>query len=282
MTARKKLFGEMRPDEARAAGDEEPHAFAFRGVRTLHASRPMALRVGVPSHTVGRRTNGPHDLRIPRGSVGGRSSGLRPVNASVDPWPLPHRGRTIACMPVHVDPSLPVHPFTVDDVHEMLRVGILDPGSHVELLDGVLAQMSPQSTRHAHAIRRLTALAAPVAATAGLELSVQIPLDVGSDITLPEPDMAVAPVAGRDRYPSGAVLVVETGVASVRYDLGRKAEIYASAGVPEYWVLDVQQRRLVVHREPVDGCYTRVHALGEGETVVAVALDLAVPVAALL
>lgn len=226
-------------------------------------------------------TGCPHDLRIPRGS-GGRASGLRRVNASVDRWPMPHRGRSIAFMPVHVDPSLPIHPFTVDDVHEMLRVGIIDPDNRVELLDGVLAEMSPQSTRHAHAIRRLTALAAPVAATAGLELSVQVPLDVGSDITLPEPDMAIAPVAGRDQYASAAVLVFESGVTSLRYDLGRKAEIYASAGVPEYWVLDVQQRRLVVHREPVDGCYMQVHALGEGETAVAVTVDLAVPIASLL
>ena len=185
-------------------------------------------------------------------------------------------------MPVYADPALPVHPFTVDDVHEMVRVGIIDPDAHVELLDGVLAEMSPQSRPHAYALRRLTALAGPAAAAAGLELNVQGPLDVGSDITLPEPDIAIAPAAGRDEYASAAVLVVETGVTSVRYDLGRKAGIYASAGVPDYWVLDVQQRLLVVHREPVDGRYTDVRALGEDETAIAVAVDLAVPVASLL
>lgn len=185
-------------------------------------------------------------------------------------------------MPVHVDPSLPVHPLTIGNVHEMLRAGIIDPGSHVELLDGVLAEMSPQSTPHAYAIRRLTAMAGPAAAAAGLELNVQVPLDIGSDITLPEPDIAIAPVAGRDRYASGAILVIETGVTSVRYDLGRKAEIYASAGVPDYWVLDIERQALVVHREPVDGRYTEIRTLGEGETVTAAALDLAVPVASLL
>jgi len=185
-------------------------------------------------------------------------------------------------MPVHVDPALAVHSFTVDEVHEMVRVGIIDPDAHVELLDGVLAEMSPQSRPHAYAIRVLTALAAPAAAAAGLQLNVQCPLDIGSDITLPEPDIAIAPVAGREEYASAAVLVVETGVTSVRYDLGRKARIYASAGVPDYWVLDVQRRMLIVHRAPVDGCYTDVRALGEDETAIAVAVDLAVPVAALL
>ncbi|MDQ3723582.1 MAG: Uma2 family endonuclease [Actinomycetota bacterium] len=185
-------------------------------------------------------------------------------------------------MPVHVDPSMPVHPLTIDDVLEMVRVGIIEPDAHVELLDGVLAEMSPQSRPHAYALRRLIALAAPAAAAAGLELNVQGPLDVGSDITLPEPDIAIAPVAGRDEYASAAILVVETGVTSVRHDLGRKADIYASAGVPDYWVLDVQRRVLVVHRAPVDGCYTDVRTLSADETVSAVAVDLAVPVASLL
>ncbi len=190
--------------------------------------------------------------------------------------------RTIAPMPVHVDPSLAVHSFTVDDVHEMVRVGIIDPDARVELLDGVLAEMSPQGRPHAYAIRELTALAAPAAAAAGLRLSVQCPLDVGSDTTLPEPDIAIAPVAGRDAYASAAVLVVETGVTSLPYDLGRKADIYATAGVPDYWVLDVQRRALVVHREPVDGRYTDVRTLRADETVTAICLDLAVPVASLL
>lgn len=52
--------------------------------------------------------------------------------------------------------------------------------------------------------------------------------------------------------------------------------------MPDLWVLDVQRRLLIVHREPVDGRYTDVRALGEDETATAVALDLAVPVASLL
>ncbi|MDQ3677271.1 MAG: Uma2 family endonuclease [Actinomycetota bacterium] len=185
-------------------------------------------------------------------------------------------------MPVFVDASLPVHPLTVDDVHEMLRVGIIGPEDHVELLDGVLAEMSPQGKPHAYAIRRLIALAGPVVAAAGLELNVQAPLDIGSDISLPEPDVAIAPIAARDTYPSQALLVVEMGATSLAIDLGHKAALYAAAGVPDYWVLDVERRALVVHREPVDGRYTLVRTASDDETVIALGLDLAVPVSALL
>ena len=199
----------------------------------------------------------------------------------VSQFPL-RPGRTIVRMPVHVDPSLPLYPLTVADVTKMVDIGILGEDDPVELLDGVLVEMSPQGTAHAYAIRRLTALAGPVAAAAGLELGVQVPLDVGSELTLPEPDIAIAPVAGRDQYPSRAILVIETGATSVSYDLGRKAEIYATAGVPEYWVLDVERRVLVVHNSPADGSYTDIRRFGEKESVTAAALDLTVPVAALL
>ncbi|CAN5281731.1 Uma2 family endonuclease [soil metagenome] len=185
-------------------------------------------------------------------------------------------------MPIHVDASLPLHPLTVTDLEKMLLAGILDEDDHVELLDGVLVEMSPQGSPHAYAIRRLNTIAGPVVAAAGLELSIQAPLDVGSPISLPEPDVAIVPVTERDRHPSGAVLVVEMGITSLSIDLVRKARIYATAGVPDYWVLDVDRRMLVVHREPADGCYTDVRTLGADETAVVAAVDLAVPVASLL
>lgn len=191
-------------------------------------------------------------------------------------------GATIAVVPVYTDPALPLHPLSVTDVGEMVRTGIIGPDDRVELLDGLLVEMSPQGEPHAYAIRRLIALAAPAAAAAGLEISIQAPLDVKSPISLPEPDVAIVPVTARDRHPSGALLVAEMGSTSLALDLGRKARIYASAGVPDYWVLDVERRLLVVHREPFEGRYSDVRSAGEHETIAAAAVDLVVPVSALL
>ena len=189
---------------------------------------------------------------------------------------------SIATMPVHVDETLPLHPLSVSDVLEMVEAGILGADDHVELLDGVLVEMSPQGPPHAYAIRELTSLAFPAAATAGLQLSIQGPVDVGSPISLPEPDLAIVPVTGRDEHPRNPVLVVEMGATSLRIDLVRKARIYATGNVPEYSVLDVEARALIVHRAPHHGAYTDVRAFGESETVAAVALDLTVAVASLL
>ena len=185
-------------------------------------------------------------------------------------------------MPVHVDETLPLHPLTVTDVMGMVDAGILGEDDRVELLDGVLVEMSPQGSPHAYAVRRLNALAAPIVAAAGLELSVQGPIDVGSPISLPEPDLAIAPVAGPHEHPRNAVLVVEMGATSLRIDLVRKARIYATGNVLEYWVLDVDRRQLIVHRTPQDGAYTDIRTLDEHETVTAVGLELTVPVSSLL
>ena len=185
-------------------------------------------------------------------------------------------------MVTRVDAAFPVHALTVDDVHAMLEAGILEEDSRVELLDGVLVEMSPQGPRHAYALRKLMMLGAPVAAAVGLELSVQGPLDVGGRFTLPEPDFAIVPKTPIDRHPSDALLVVEMGNTSLRMDLGPKARIYATAGIPEYWVLDVQRREIVVHREPSGPAYAQVRRAGVGETLTAAAVTLAVAVADLV
>ncbi|MDP2710923.1 MAG: Uma2 family endonuclease [Solirubrobacteraceae bacterium] len=185
-------------------------------------------------------------------------------------------------MAVHVDASLPVHPLTVDDVVAMVDAGILGEDDKVELLDGVLVEMSPQGSPHATAIRRLNRLLMPVVQPAGFDVSPQCPLDVLSPISLPEPDIAIVPISGWDAHAAGAVLVIEVSVTSRAIDLGRKAAIYAAAGIPEYWVLDLADRRLLVHREPAGDGYADVVARTDADEVTAAHLPLTVAVAELL
>ena len=185
-------------------------------------------------------------------------------------------------MAVHVDASLPVHPLTVDDLAAMVDAGILGEDDRVELLDGVLVEMSPQGSPHARASHASTMLLVPIAARRGLEVSPQCPLDVGNPVSQPEPDLAVVPVGDWDTYPAKALLVVEVSVTSRKVDLGRKAAIYAAAGIPDYWVLDLADRRLVVHRAPVEDRYTDIVVLTDADEVSADRLRLSVAVAELL
>ncbi len=65
-------------------------------------------------------------------------------------------------------------------------------------------------------------------------------------------------------------------------DLGRKAAIYAAAGIPDYWVLDIEGRRLVVHRDPAEGRYATIVVAGDDDTVTAAHLPLTIAVAEIL
>jgi len=185
-------------------------------------------------------------------------------------------------MVTRVDAALPVHALTVADVDAMVEAGILEENSRVELLDGVLVEMSPQGPPHAYALRELMTVGAVAAAAAGLRMSVQGPLDVRSPITQPEPDFAIVPKTPIDRHPSDALLVVEMGNTSLRMDLGPKARIYATAGVPEYWVLDVKRREIVVHLGPSGPGYEHVERVGVGDTLTASFVALTVAVADLV
>lgn len=151
-------------------------------------------------------------------------------------------------MAIHVDPAFPVHPLTVDDVEGMIRAGILGEDDRVELLDGVLIEMSAPGPEHSYAVQELNMLAVPAAASAGLRVAVQDPVGVASPTSLPQPDLAIVPRTAPAQRISDAVLIVEISVTSRRIDL--------EAGVADYWVLDVGRRELVVHREPKDRHYT--------------------------
>jgi Uma2 family endonuclease len=118
-----------------------------------------------------------------------------------------------------------------------------------------------------------------LAACFGMErLSVQLPIEVAAadqqrSEPEPEPDIAVLNALLPDysyRHPRGdeLTLAVEIADTSSRFGLSAKAALYARAAVPEYWVLDVTRRMLVIHRHPENGVYRRVEQLAEQETAV--------------
>jgi Uma2 family endonuclease len=136
----------------------------------------------------------------------------------------------------------------------------------IELLEGVLVAMSPQSPAHAAAIRRLERVLR-LALGDRMSISVQMPFVAGEE-SLPEPDVAIVPPGDYDEaHPDRAFLIVEVADSSLRKDRRLKAEIYARAGVPEYWIVCVADRLIVVHTEPTAGGYSRVTPARLGERI---------------
>ena len=158
----------------------------------------------------------------------------------------------------------------------MAAQGILGEDEPVELLEGELLIVSPQDPRHAAAVaalaRRLTDLYRVDA-----HLRPQLPLDATPD-SLPEPDLAVVkgqPLDYQHRHPVGveALLVVELARTSQAVDR-RKARVYAAAGVPIYWLVDLTERRIEVFSQPSPaGTFTQRRILSPGEEVDLPTLD---------
>ena len=130
--------------------------------------------------------------------------------------------------------------------------GVLGPDDRVELLEGVIVSMAPHSPRHAAGVRRVTAALFRGVGDRGV-VSCQLSLVAGRH-SVSEPDVAVLPgsLADYDRaHPTTALLVVEVAEGSLPQDRLTKAAIYAAAGVPEYWIVNLRDDRIEVSREPV-------------------------------
>jgi Uma2 family endonuclease len=156
----------------------------------------------------------------------------------------------------------------------MLDSGIF-AGQRFELIDGELIDKMGQKPPHASTIQRCLELLAAIFGLA--RVRVQMPIEAGPadrESSVPEPDIAVLAEAKPDfsqRHPNGRelTLLIEVADTTLRHDAIRKRDLYVRAGVPEYWVLDIKGRRLIVHRSLNEekGEYSSVLSYQEEETV---------------
>lgn len=154
------------------------------------------------------------------------------------------------------DPHTSVRPLTRAAYDALVLQGHFE-GERVELLEGVLVQMPPMSDRHARAISLLTKWLVR-GLPDDLEVGPQLPIGA-SPISEPEPDISVtAPRAVGTGHPTTALLTVEVTLTTHRTDLVIKPRIYAGAGVAQYWVIDLAERRAVIHTDPVGDGYGTV------------------------
>jgi len=141
--------------------------------------------------------------------------------------------------------------FTRAEYERLIDLGVFQPGEDIELIGGELMVAEPQGAPHYTAIRK-TAKALEAAFGPGWEVRTEGPIGL-DDESEPEPDVAVVPGAPDDyarAHPSRPALTVEVAESSLALDRQRKGSLYARAGLPDYWVLNLVDRVLEVYREP--------------------------------
>lgn len=159
------------------------------------------------------------------------------------------------------------HRFSVEDFHRMVEAGILSEDDRVELLEGEVVELSPVGKRHMATVKKLMDAFFPLQARRQALLQVQDPLRLSPD-TEPQPDLAILRFREdfyAEKIPEAedALLVIEVAESSLDYDLKVKLPLYARAGVPEVWVVDLEGRRVYIFRKPEGGAY-RVAETVEG------------------
>ena len=157
----------------------------------------------------------------------------------------------------------PFLPITVDQLQQMIRSGILQDGDPIELIDGLLVRkdrsargenLMGHNPRHALLIKRLLRLLLPVCESAGWHVQVQLPLTL-SKLNAPEPDIAIVRGTEEDFTdhhpgPQDVVLAIEVSDSSVGTDRTTKQRLYATAGVPRYWLVNLPESQVEVYEQP--------------------------------
>ncbi len=183
-----------------------------------------------------------------------------------------------------IAPTLTLAKISVEQYHRMVEAGIWDD-RQVELLNGIIVEMSPEGKPHAH---RSTDVGEYLIRLLGDRAQVRsakpITLSDGSEL---EPDLAIVQRLGDEYlvhhpYPENIFWVMEYSNTSLEKDLGIKAEIYAAAGIAEYWVVNLKENKLIVFRDPVNGKYQSQQELTSGQISPLAFADLTIEVARLL
>lgn len=148
--------------------------------------------------------------------------------------------------------------WTLEQYHQMIESGILD-GQPVELVQGEIVEMSPEGEPHAFYNTHTRDYLIHLLGDRAL-IREGKPITIPATQSEPEPDIAVVQPLGRaylshHPYPENIFWVIEFADSSLKKDLDPKAKVYATAGIAEYWVVNLQTMELIVMRDPGDGEY---------------------------
>jgi Uma2 family endonuclease len=165
----------------------------------------------------------------------------------------------------HADP----YKFSVEEYHRLGEAGIFEEDDRVELLNGEIILMAPLGKRHAQAVRRLIKkLERTFGDSAYVDCQNPIILD---DFSEPQPDILMLDLAidakGELPRPQDVYFVLEVSDSTLRYDSQTKLAAYARVGIPEYWIVNLADNVIDVHRQPQGETYAESTRYSRGEKV---------------
>jgi Uma2 family endonuclease len=179
--------------------------------------------------------------------------------------------------PTGLDHERKAHRWSRAEYERMAETGVFAPDARLELIDGEVIGMPPQSTRHYSAIL-LVQEALRAAFGSGYHVRTQGPLAIDGQ-SEPEPDIAIVKGTVRDHvstHPRTAALIVEIADTSLGFDRLTKKRLYARNGIPEYWILDLNAAALEVYRDPRGDDFSSKQTIGRDGSIAPLSVPQAV------
>jgi Uma2 family endonuclease len=159
-----------------------------------------------------------------------------------------------------------IRPIRRVEYDRMVDMGLFED-ERVELLAGVLVEMSPQGTRHAEAVSRLMRHFMGLELQGRARIRLQLPFAL-DELSEPEPDLVVVPAADcSHEHPRSALLMIEVSESSVRKDRHIKGALYGAQGVREYWVVNLVDDVIEIRRDPGADGYATLATYSRGDAV---------------
>ncbi|HXT60928.1 MAG TPA: Uma2 family endonuclease [Pirellulales bacterium] len=178
--------------------------------------------------------------------------------------------------------------LSLEQYERMIEAGVFDSTKpeHIELIHGELREMTPMGSAHQLALNVLdNDWTRKLSMPEGVWVQTQAPITLSNQRSMPEPDMVwIAKQDLSKPRPDAAdvFLLIEISESSLVYDRGEKADLYAAAGIKDYWIVNLPDKCVEVRREPRDGRYQSVESFSRGAEIAPLAFPkLALPVALL-
>ncbi len=167
--------------------------------------------------------------------------------------------------------------FTLEQYERMVEAGAFDGRlrQHVEFIHGEIREMNPIGSFHAQVLSDLTDWSYEVAPRKDFAIRVQTTLRMPLQKSAPEPDLIWVrrrSYAERHPEPKDVLLLIEVAESSLSEDRGEKLEMYAEAGITDYWIANLLDLTVEVYRQPSGRGYLSTQKLAAGQTVSPLAL----------
>lgn len=167
------------------------------------------------------------------------------------------------------------HLFTADEYQRMGEVGIFHEDDRVELIHGAIVEMSPIGGTHVVCVNRTTRAAMRQTKETEFYVSVQNPIRIPNRRSEPQPDLAIVRVGYDEQKPpeaSDVVIIVEVSDSTLDYDRSVKLPLYAAAGIPEAWLMNLVHARIERHTDPQPDGYRTIAYAERGQRLASTVL----------